>query len=124
MNQQNRLNQKNNLNPKAGTNQKSLNRFGTKNAANQSGKALKNNLILCGFMGSGKSTVGRLLAAHGVQASGYELTAIHRETRPAKPLPKFLTPGGRAPFGRWSERLPAAFAAKAGWFFPAGAARC
>ena len=62
MNQQNRLNQKNNLNPKAGTNQKSLNRFGTKNAANQSGKALKNNLILCGFMGSGKSTVGRLLA--------------------------------------------------------------
>ena len=62
MNQQNRLNQNNNLNPKAGTNQKSLNRFGTKNAANQSGKALKNNLILCGFMGSGKSTVGRLLA--------------------------------------------------------------
>ncbi len=62
MNQQNRLNQKNNLNPKAGTNQKSLNRFGTKNAAGQSGKALKNNLILCGFMGSGKSTVGRLLA--------------------------------------------------------------
>ena len=62
MNQQNRLNPKNNLNPKAGTNQKSLNRFGTKNAANQSGKALKNNLILCGFMGSGKSTVGRLLA--------------------------------------------------------------
>lgn len=129
MNQQNRLNQKNNLSPKAGTNQKSLNRFGAKNAASpcssqtgagqscaaqtgvaqtgaeqngakqpggsqnsagqkslsptggsqmnaicksqsgkrlgaagQTGAGLKNNLILCGFMGSGKSTVGRLLA--------------------------------------------------------------
>lgn len=91
MNQQNRLNQKNNLSPKANAEPKSPNHFGAKNAASPcssqtgaeqngakqpsgsqnsagqkslspTGAGLKNNLILCGFMGSGKSTVGRLLA--------------------------------------------------------------
>jgi shikimate kinase len=76
------------------------------------GKVTKNNIILTGFMGTGKTTVGKLLAAQ----LDYEFidTDILIQTRQARSIPQIFRQSGEAAFRQMEAAVAEELASREG----------